>query len=170
VLGCRCERGGCGLTPAAASPTGVYAQVHRALEALAFNHTLRGGEDSIVAHVVKLAQAETFAPPALTITRLDLVGMDPGNATAALAAAWPHVSRHPGNDCFVVRRDRVPSEVLLLGHPVGFRPWGAWLQEAFAQNSRFRRIAGSKGFRWTFHVGKGLWVRGREEGAGARQG
>jgi len=128
---------------------------------------LEVGKPALVADMAGKAAAMDALPPlALTITRLDLINVQLNSTSLQELVRWPRTGRHPGNDCFLVRRDSVPSEVLGLVHPVGFRPWGAFVQDALAHSSHYRRLGSTPQRRLTWHVGKGKFGKDADDWKG----
>ena len=81
---------------------------------------------------------------AFTITRLDvpvatnvlspaaLAGQDNGAGMRKfMGIARAKGIRHPGNDCFVMRRKQIPFALRRMGHPQGVRPFGQWIPNGF---------------------------------------
>jgi hypothetical protein len=51
-----------------------------------------------------------------------------------------HTQTHPGNDCFIFKRNNIPRAILEFDHPLSFPRWGKWLPDAFkSEGVSFRR-------------------------------
>lgn len=107
-----------------------------------------------------------------TVTRLDLV-MPVTNGIRSAADLKTLLGSekalvHPGNDCFVMPRNRVPDMILRSNHPLSWRPWGMWVPHTFEwefgpeseqdfsngiDNVIWRRFEGTRHKPYTFHVG-----------------
>jgi len=97
-------------------------------------------------------------PSAFTITRMDLSMGSVIERNIEKVYTYPNRSAHPGNDCFVFPRHMIPQFVFQSKHPLGYRPWGKWLSEAFEwefgkTNAIWRVFQGTPFLNYTFHIG-----------------
>jgi hypothetical protein len=97
------------------------------------------------------------------VTRVDVPIEKNITLSRVLRQAAKSGRMHPGNDCFIVKKSKIPFAVQNLGHPQGVRPFGYWIPGEFRRKGLLmRRISGRSSDPWTFHVGVGLWGRTRD--------
>lgn len=118
-----------------------YLKVHALLSKFEKEHAMQG---------------LTSPTTVLEFTRVQSVALRPGEAIPSLDAvlAAP-AGRHPGHDCFVVPRARIPEQLRTGGLVLGMPPWGTMYHLALERDEHlnFHFVQGTSTDRYTFHTG-----------------
>lgn len=95
---------------------------------------------------------------ALEFTRVQAAKLREGAATHPTldeVLSWRPIGRHPGHDCFVVPRLRVPQALRGGGLVVGMPPWGTMFHFGLQRDPGLKLLflQGTDQTRYTFHTG-----------------